>query len=62
MLGLSTAAERQRSRFWLYADLMESAALVRLTAGYEHRPEQLADLLEQALARQPELLAEGVVT
>ena len=62
MLGLSIAAERQRSRFWLYADLMESATLVRLTAGCEHRPEQLADLLEGALARQPELLVEGVVT
>jgi len=60
MLGLSTAAERQRSRFCLYADLMESATLVRLTAGYEHRPEQLADLLEGALVRQPELLAGGL--
>ena len=60
MLGLSTDAERQRSRFGLYADLMESATLVRLTAGFEHRPEQLAELIEQALAQQPELIAEGV--
>jgi hypothetical protein len=57
MLGLSTDAERQRRRFDLYADLMESATLVRLTAGLEHRPEQLADLLEGTLVGQPELAA-----
>jgi hypothetical protein len=61
VLGLSTDAERQRSRFGVYADLMESAALVHLTAGLEHRPEQLADLLERALADRPELIAGGVV-
>jgi hypothetical protein len=60
MLGLSTDAERQGNRFGLYADLMESATLVRLTAGLEHRPEQLADLLEQTLVRRPELVAEGI--
>jgi hypothetical protein len=60
MLGLSSDAERQRNRFCLYADLMESATLVRLTAGFEQRPGQLADLLEQALARRPELVAGGV--
>jgi hypothetical protein len=60
MLGLSSDAQRQRSRFCLYADLMESATLVRLTAGFEHRPEQLADLVEQALARRPELIAGGI--
>lgn len=60
MLGLSTDAERQRSRFGLYADLMESAELVRLTAGFGHRPGQLADLVEQALVRQPELIAGGI--
>jgi hypothetical protein len=59
MLGLSTDTGRQRDRFGLYADLMESTALVRLTAGLEHRPEQLADLLEQALASRPELIAGG---
>lgn len=57
MLGLSTDAERQRRRFDLYADLMESTALVRVTAGLEHRPEQLADLLERTLTGQPELAA-----
>lgn len=60
MLGLSTDAERQQSRFGLYADLMESATLVRLTAGLDHRPEQLADLLQQALAHRPELVAGGL--
>lgn len=60
MLGLSTDAERQRNRFGLYADLMESAALVRLTAGLKHQPEQLANLLEQTLARWPELIAGAI--
>jgi len=60
MLGLSSDGERQRNRFCLYADLMESATLVRLTAGFEHRPGQLADLLEQALARRPELVAGAI--
>jgi hypothetical protein len=57
MLGLSTDAERQRSRFCLYADLMESATLVRLTASLEHPPAKLADLVEQALLRQPKTIA-----
>ena len=60
MLGLSTDVERERSRFGLYADLMESATLVRLTAGLEHRPAQLAELVEQALARRPEPIAGGI--
>jgi hypothetical protein len=60
MLGLSTDAERQRKRFGLYADLMESATLVRLTAGFEYGPGQLADLLEQELAERPELVAGGI--
>lgn len=53
MLGLSTEIERQRSRFGLYADLVQSATLIRLTGGLEHRPEQLADLIEPALACRP---------
>jgi hypothetical protein len=60
MLSLSNDAERERSRFCLYADLMESTSLVRLTAGYEHRPTQLADELERALAQSAAALAEGV--
>lgn len=54
MLGLSTDSARQRSRFALYADLMESTTLVRLTSDLAHEPWQLADLLEGALARRPE--------
>ena len=53
VLGLSTDAERLRNRFDLYGDLLESATLVRLTAGLEHRPAELADLLEQALVERP---------
>jgi hypothetical protein len=60
MLGLSIDAERQRSCFDLYADLMESAALVRVTAGPAHRPAQLADLLEQALVGRSELPAGAI--
>jgi hypothetical protein len=60
MLGLSMDEKRQQSRFGLYADLMGSATLVRLTAGLDHRPEQLADLLRQELARRPELVAGGI--
>ncbi len=58
MLGLSTDPKRQRSRFDLYGDLAATAMLVSLTAGLEHRPRELADLLEQALACMPELIAE----
>ena len=54
MLGLSSDPERQRSRFSLYANLIESATLVRLTAGVEDSPGLLADLVERALARRPE--------
>lgn len=54
MLGLSLDVKRQRSRFGLYGDLLESATLIRLTAGLEHRPEQLADLVERALVQRPE--------
>jgi hypothetical protein len=55
MLGLSIEAERERSRFCLYADLMESATLVRVTAGLGHPPEQLADSIEQILQSTCEL-------
>jgi hypothetical protein len=60
MLGLATDTKRQRSRFDLYADLIQSATLVRLTASLEHHPEQLADLVEQALVCQPEPISEGI--
>ncbi len=57
MLGLSTDAGRQRSRFDVYADLMESCTLVRLTAAPEHRPPELVDLLERVLGATPHALA-----
>ncbi len=59
MLGLSSDPLRRRERFELYADLTASAALVRLTGGAEHRPRELAELLVQSLAGEPELLAGG---
>jgi hypothetical protein len=59
MLGLSTDSARQRSRFSLYADLMESTALVQLTADPERPPAQLADLLEDALTSSAELSTSG---
>ncbi len=56
-LGLSSDAQRLRSRFELYGDLIGSAALVRLSAGADDRPAALGDLIEGALAHQPERLA-----
>ncbi len=58
MLGLSIDPERQRSRFDLYAELTATAMLVSLTAGLEHPPHELADLLKQVLACKPEPVAE----
>ncbi len=57
ILGLSSDPERGRGRFSLYADLLYTAALVRLTADLECRPGQLADLIEKSLASQPETTA-----
>jgi len=59
MLGLSMDAERQRTRFDLYADLMDSVALVRLTGGIEHGPEQFGDLIDEALAQASEPATAG---
>jgi hypothetical protein len=55
MLGMAGDEQRQRDRFCLYADLIEAAPLVRLTAGPQHGPGQIADALESALHghRQP---------
>jgi hypothetical protein len=50
MLGLPTGAERERSRFNLFADLIASSELISLTAGPEYTPEELADLVERRLA------------
>jgi hypothetical protein len=57
MLGLPSDVRRQRKRFGLYADLVQGTPLVRLSAGLEHRPEQLGDMLEGALEHQTELAA-----
>lgn len=59
MLGLSMDEERQRTRFALYADLMESTELIRLTAGLDDRPEDLADLVEQTLVQQQHTLVDA---
>jgi hypothetical protein len=57
VIGLPSDSERERSRFSLYADLIESATLLCLTASFDHRPEQLADLLEHELAGAPQAAA-----
>lgn len=51
MLGISSEPQRVRSRFELYADLMQSAALVRITGERRHTPSQLADLVEHSLSQ-----------
>ena len=60
MLGLSSDRERGPSRFGLYADLVGSTPLTRLSAGLEHSPGQLADLVERSLAQQPRALTGAV--
>ena len=60
MLGLSEDAERQRNRFGLYADLIESTPLVRVSAEAELEPRQLADIVEDALAHQSALSASEI--
>lgn len=54
MLGLQSDAQRQRDRFTLYADMIESTPLVRMTADLRQPPQQLADLLEDALTSHPQ--------
>jgi hypothetical protein len=60
MLGLFSDAERRRDRFCLYGDLIDSAAIVRLTAGAEHRPQEIADLLERTFEQVVEPVAEAL--
>lgn len=50
ILGLLEDARRERSRFELYANLMSTATLMRVTCDVSDRPAVLADLIEQALA------------
>jgi hypothetical protein len=59
MLGLPGDASRERHRFELYADLMASATLMRLTCDPADPPADLADLIEQALVDHPTALALG---
>jgi len=59
MLGLAGGRERERERFSLYSDLMDSAELVRLTCGVGDRPGDLADLLEDAVGSPTVLAARG---
>lgn len=56
VLGLAADAERERARFALYADLVQSTTLVRLAASVDDPPHRLGDLVEQAL----EPCAQGV--
>lgn len=59
MLGLPGTVVRERRRFELYADLMATATLMRLTCDPADRPADIADLIEQALADRPTALALG---
>jgi hypothetical protein len=58
MLGLPGDSERERNRFSLYADLMCSAELVKVTCATDDSPAQLADRLQSAL-RSTALVAAG---
>jgi hypothetical protein len=59
MLGLLGDAERERRRFELYADLMGSVMLMRLTCHPTVQAAALVDLIEQALEAYPTALALG---
>jgi hypothetical protein len=50
VLGLSSDPKRQRSRSSTYADLVGAAPLVRVSAGLDDNPAELAEMLEQVLA------------
>jgi hypothetical protein len=60
MLGLSENVERERRRFEVYADLIDGARLVSLTAGLHHPPAELGDLLENVLTGES-LIATGTL-
>jgi len=59
MLGLLDDADRERRRFELYADLVSSASLARLSCGTANSPEELADLIGQELSARSVELAPG---
>ena len=55
MLGLPDDEGRDSTRFALYADLVESVPLLRLSADSAHAPADLAEALEGALGLAPRL-------
>jgi hypothetical protein len=59
MLGLPGDYERERSRFSLFADLVDCAELVKLTCSTDDSPAELADLLENTLHSPATLTAGG---
>ena len=59
MIGLPEGNGRDASRFALYADLVESARLLRLSAGLDHPPAALAECLEAAFELSSDPLAAG---
>jgi hypothetical protein len=59
MLGLPPDAERERRRFALFADLLDSTSLVRVTGGSDDSPAQFADLIERAPHELPLAAARG---
>jgi hypothetical protein len=50
MLGLSTSTTRQKSRFALYCNLVESTPLVAVTGDLQSTASELADVVELALS------------
>jgi hypothetical protein len=61
ILGLPASIGRERRRFELYADLVGSVALLRLTCDVSCGPGPVADLIERTLADAPTALTlEGV--
>ncbi len=59
MLSLPGDAERERERFELYADLAATAALIRVTAPETARPQEIADLIEEACLGRSAMVAAG---
>ncbi len=60
MLGLASDSERQRERFELYANLIESTPLVKVSAEVGQHPGQLADLIESLLTEHPVQIASPI--
>lgn len=60
MLGLLGDLDRERSRFTLFANLIDSAEVVQITGEPDDSPEDFADLIAQTLASTaPALALEG---